>query len=161
MQRKVYQEVKDRYPYIVSNIDLTQDPSSDPTRACSIAGFQLFGTCRVVHCTNVTNEFVCLHQNCQPALRQLSPACLGCLFFGGRGQQCLADSASLYGDTFGLLLLSKKRLTDVKVVPLLQVATRLRGYIQAGVSPIEDYPASYSTIDPVGKYYQCLFTNDI
>ena len=133
----MYLEVKDRYPYIVSNVDLTQDPSSDPTPACTISEFQLLITCSVVHCTNPTNLVACLFQNCQPALRQLSQPCLYCLLIGERGQQCLTDSVGLYGETFGLMIMSRKRLTDVKVEPFQEETTRLRAFIQATVSLIE------------------------
>ena len=134
-QRKIYQGVKDRYQYIVSPVDLTQDPSSDTTPACSVAGFQAFATCSVTQCTEATNPLSCLHQNCQPALRELSSPCLYCLLFTTRGQQCLTDSASLYGSTYGLMLLSKRRLGNIKVEPFESEGTgHIKAYIQARVS---------------------------
>ena len=137
-QRKIYQGVKDRYRYIVSPVDLTQDPSSDTTApACSVAGFQAFATCSVIQCTNATGVGLlsCLLLNCQPALRELSSPCLYCLLFTTRGQQCLTDSASLYGSTYGLMLLSKRRLSDIKVEPFESEGTgQIRAYIQARVS---------------------------
>ena len=137
-QRKVYQGVKDRYPYVVSNIDLMQDSSNDTTPACSISEFQLLAACSVTHsCTNPTNLVTCLFQNCQSVLRQLTQPCLYCLLIGVRGQQCLTDSVGLHGETFGLMFLSKKRLTDVKVKPFQEETTRLRAFIQATVSLIE------------------------
>ena len=135
-QRKIYQGVKHRYRYIVSPVDLTQDPSSDTTPACSVAGFQAFATCSVIQCTNATTALelrFCLLLNCQPAFRELSRPCLYCLFFTTRGQQCLNDSASLYEETYGLMLLSRKRLSNIKVEPFLPVSS-FRAYIQARVS---------------------------
>ena len=143
-QRTLYQGVKDRYRYIISAIDLTQDPSSDTTPACSVSGFQAFALCSAVQCTNATNPITCVLQNCQPALRGLSSACLACLSLAGREQLCLTDSASLYGETFGLMLLSKKRLSNVKVEPFQSEGTgRIRAYIQARVSPTEQFPLFY------------------
>ena len=142
-QRKIYQGVKDRYRYIVSPVDLTQDPSSDTTPACSVAGFQAATTCSVIQCTNATGLALlsCLLLNCQPALRELSSPCIYCLFFTTRGQQCLTDSASLYGSTYGLMLLSKRRLSDIKVEPFESEGTgQIRAYIQARVSHTGLFP---------------------
>ena len=117
-----------------------------PLHACSVASFQAFATCSVIQCTNATGAGLlsCLLQNCQPALRELSNPCFYCILFTTRGQQCLNDSASLYEETFGLMLLSKKRLSNIKVEPFEAASTGIRGYIQARVSHAELFPVHSS-----------------
>ena len=133
-QRKVYQGVKDHYPYIVTSIDLTQDPNEDKSPACDGASIQLVGTCIATFCNDTDSQSACFIQHCQSILRQLSQPCLTCLTIGRRGLQCSADPAGLYKSSFGLMLLSKKKFTNVKVKSYLpDYASNLRGHIQANV----------------------------
>ena len=132
-QRKVYQEVKEHYPYIVSPIDLTESYRNNTTSACDSDSVELLSSCTKTHCNSGHDERACVLQNCHPVLRQLTEPCLACLLIGLRNSHCSSDPARLYMKTFGLMLLSKKKLTNIKVEKFLSVVTSLRAYIMAKV----------------------------
>ena len=134
-QRKIYREVKDRYPYIVSPIELTEELSyrNDTTPACDADSVDLVSDCAGAHCNSSGDRTPCVLQKCQPSLRLLTEPCLACLFIGLRGSHCSSDPARLYKEMFGLMLLSKRKLTNITVKKFLPGLISLRAYIIAKV----------------------------
>lgn len=140
-QRRIRDGVQSSYPHVVTAVDLNRDNSTaDPFPACESSSMEIFKTCAAAHCPGSGFLLYCMAEKCFLALHQLSQHCLACLMFGPpSGQSCLTVPAAQYRSTAsGLMLLSKRKLTNVQVQsflpdPIPQQHGAIRGYIQAEV----------------------------
>ena len=146
-QQAIYNGVKDLFPNIVSNIDLTVDINADTTLACDTGNLQALGICAATYCSTETQSTLvgCLVQNCLSELIQMNEECLVCLFLDLLGfTECATQPRSKHLQTYGLMLLSRRPLKNSKVVPLVpetdgRVSGVFRAYIKATVSSLKYY----------------------
>ena len=140
-QFKIRDGICSIYPHVVMAAELAQDTNGDDgIPACDSHSMDMYENCSAVHCPSLSFSIYCMVKNCLSTLRQLPRYCMACLLFGPpHGQSCLTTPAEQYWSTSsGLMLLSKQKLTNVRVQnflpdPLAQHHGAIRGYIQAQV----------------------------
>ena len=145
-QQAIYNGVRDLFPNIISNVDLTADINADTTLACDTGNLQALGVCAATYCSTEPQSTLigCLVQNCLSELIQMNEECLVCLFLDNLGfTECGTQLRSKYLVTYGLMLLSRRPVKNSKVVPFLpntnDTSGDFRAYIQATVSTLKYY----------------------
>ena len=151
-QLKIRDGVHSIYPHVVMAVELAHGTSGDDgVPACDSNSMDMYENCSAIHCPSSGFNLYCMVENCPSTLRQLPRYCLACLILGPpRRQSCLTTLAKQYWpSSSGLMLLSKRKLTDVQVQsflpdPLAQNHGAFRGYIQAQVMMAAGATASLS-----------------
>ena len=138
-QRNIYNGVRHLYPYSVSLIDLNTGQSTDPAPACSETEFNRIISCVQAYCT-APDDITCPVRACVHVLIPLSFECKYCIIFHlgttGNISRCSYDPAVNYEKTYGLMLLSKKEITENKTDGYLGNVSQARGFLQASVCAI-------------------------
>ncbi len=133
IQRLIAQSVKPTYPYSISLIDL--DKPSTSMFTCSRAEVLSYH-----NCTRKCKDVVCLIRDCSKILRAVPYECMLCMLLNvlpGNPEQmldCITDPATSYERSFGLMVLSRKKPSNVEVEGFLGNVSEARGYIKASVS---------------------------
>ena len=140
-QRRIYQEVRDLYPYHVSTIDLTTE-NVTPEPVCSALDVQQYGACLFANCSAPNTPQTCIITECLHIINRLSDECIICLTTNigtpgiPPGQDiavCAVQSRDDYARTFGLMLLSRKQLKKTSTEGYLGELSLARGYYKASV----------------------------
>ena len=129
----IYNAVSKAYPYAVSAIDLMQtNTSSEP--ACSPELVEEIDQCIVDFCSSnpTISPSVCGFNGCGSLLVPQSVECKRCISLNGLNSMCATEPAANYETTYGILLLSKRPLSNTFVEGYFP-ESEFRGFIRASV----------------------------
>ena len=155
--KDIVDAVSNEYPYYASFEDPEEDSGTQP--ACTPQEASIAADCQSQFCLNLTNSvqlFNCTVQRCW-RFSQLSQSCQSCLTFEAGTTKdtythCSTNIfASDYAAPYGVLLLSRHHLSNVKTADFMDPPFRTiipRGYITAEVL--------LSTIETHGSIYICF-----
>ena len=134
IQRTLYQGVKGLYPHSTSLVNLTGSSFTPQQAACTDQELGPLLACFMQMCTDDISVS-CLVQRCPSLLQAVSYECRVCVLLNDDAPACATNSqpASNYERSYGLMLLSRKRLTNIKMDGFLNIS-EARGYIKATVS---------------------------
>lgn len=131
LQRQIFSDLRDMYPHHVSHIDLTSNNVA-MTPVCSLQDVSNFGDCFSSNCATST-EVTCPITECLDVLLPFSRECRLCLFVNLDITTCTIEPFSNYETTFGLMLFSKKPMSNGQSRGYLGELSDSRGFYQATV----------------------------
>lgn len=136
-QRQIFSELRDLYPHAVSNVDLVTENTETTPVACTLFEVLSYGDCITSNCTTSEADIDCPVRHCRHILLSLSQECLSCLILNSGPrfniEVCVAELASSYEKTFGLMLLSKTAITQSSAEGYLGDISQFRGFLHASV----------------------------
>lgn len=137
LQRRLYEDLSDLYPYSHSLINLTSPQTPTDTPACTPADMENLAACLNITCSDDISPIECHVKNCIEVKLKFTYECRYCIILNltpFNPTNCLHHSANYYERSFGLMMLSKKRTSNVTVEGYLGKTSDMRGYIKASVS---------------------------
>lgn len=151
--KEIVEAVSSVYPYYASFEDLGEDAGTQP--ACTPQEASIASACQSQFCSNLTSQvqvFNCILLNCFRS-SLLSQSCQSCLIYEAgivedTHTHCSTTIlASDYTASYGVLLLSRHRLSNTKTSDFLDPPFRTflpRGYITAEVYTKQPSPIFFS-----------------
>ncbi len=142
LQRLIAQELRDIYPHAISLIDLETDrPSTPAFREFTCRGqvYSDYIKCVVKNCTDIRDP-ACPVRDCIGYLEALPYECRLCVVLNldPRNPElildCATDPPTNYERSFGLMVLSRRKVSEVKVEGYRGNISEGRGFIKAKVS---------------------------
>lgn len=136
LQREIFAAVKDLYPYSVSLIDLTAEEDLSTPPVCTPRDVSNYVSCVITNC--LTSPRTCIIDQCLHILGPLSTECALCMLINidtGTGiTRCTTEPETNYERSFGLMLLSRRKISSSRAEGYLGNVSQIRGFYQASVS---------------------------